>query len=294
MKLYFMLVRRVPPVPSPVLLEVFEILARRDFRIKSGIAEEMVIQPDCLKVEHDLYILKSHTELALSLAGILHAQGARLLNPYLCCIATQNKIVTSQRLRAAGIPTPHCWVTDDLALLRPIVETRPLIIKPYLGHRGAGIHIVHNPDELAAVPPPENAVLIQEYVQGRGEDLKVYVIGEKVFAVRKRFSTDSFTIPGRPCPVSAEVHEIAWRCGQAFGLGLYGMDMIETPQGPVVVDLNYFPGYKGVPNAAPLIADYIEDYARERISLKLPAPVLSVGFKGQQELLTNANETIPH
>jgi ribosomal protein S6--L-glutamate ligase len=93
---------------------------------------------------------------------------------------------------------------------------------------------------------------------------------EKAFAVRKHFSTDSFTIPGRPCAVSAEVYEIARRCGQACGLGLYGMDMIETPEGPVVVDLNYFPGYKGVPNAAPLIADYIEDYARERISLNLP------------------------
>lgn len=294
MKLYFMLVRRVPPVPSPVLSEVFTILARRGFQIRTGIAEEMVIQPDGLKVEHDLYILKSHTELSLSLAGILHAQGARLLNPYLCCITTQNKIVTSQRLRAAGIPTPRCWVTGDLTRLRSIVAMRPLIIKPYLGHRGAGIHIVHNPDELAAVPPPENVVLIQEYVQGSGEDLKVYVIGKKVFAVRKPFSTNSFAIPGRPCLVSAEVRDIARRCGQAFGLGLYGMDMIETPQGPVVVDLNYFPGYKGVPNAGPLIADYIEAYARERISLKLPAPALPMEFKGQQELLTNANETIPY
>jgi ribosomal protein S6--L-glutamate ligase len=274
MKLHFMLVRRVPPVPSPVLLEVFEILKRRDFRITAGIAEETVIQPDCLKVEHDLYILKSHTELSLSLAGILHAQGARLLNPYPCCAATQNKIVTSQRLRAAGIPTPRCWVTGDLTHLRSIVETRPLIIKPYLGHRGAGIHIVRNPDELAAVPPPQNPVLIQEYVQGCGEDLKIYVAGEKVFGVRKRFSADSFSIPGRPYPISAEVCDIARRCGQALGLGLYGLDMIETPEGPMVVDLNYFPGYKGVPNAAPLIADYIEDYARERIHLKLPEPIL--------------------
>jgi hypothetical protein len=35
------------------------------------------------------------------------------------------------------------------------------------------------------------------------------------------------------------------------------------------VDLNYFPGYKGVPNIAPLIADYIEAYARGRVDLAL-------------------------
>src|SRR5207244_3303314 len=33
--------------------------------------------------------------------------------------------------------------------------------------------------------------------------------------------------------------------------------------GPVVVDLKYVPSYRGVPEAAPLIADYIEDYAKE-------------------------------
>ena len=38
--------------------------------------------------------------------------------------------------------------------------------------------------------------------------------------------------------------------------------MVEGPDGPVVVDLNYFPSYRGVPKAAPLIADYIEDYAK--------------------------------
>jgi ribosomal protein S6--L-glutamate ligase len=273
MKLYFMLVRRVPPQPSPVLLEVFDILRRRGFQVGLGIAEELVKQSDSLTVEHDLYLLKSHTELSLSLAGILHDQGARLLNPYPCCMTTQDKIVASRRLRAADIPTPRSWVTGDLSLLHSLVEERPLIIKPYRGHRGAGIHIVRNPRQLAAVPPPAQPVLIQEYIQGSGEDLKVYVVGEAVFAVRKPFSATSFTQPGRPCPVSAEVLDIARRCGQAFGLGLYGLDVIESVDGPLVVDLNYFPGYKGVPNVAPLIAQYIEDYARERFTLKLPFPL---------------------
>ena len=39
--------------------------------------------------------------------------------------------------------------------------------------------------------------------------------------------------------------------------------MIEGLDGPVVVDLNYFPSYRGVREAAPLIADYIEAYAFE-------------------------------
>jgi ribosomal protein S6--L-glutamate ligase len=257
MKLYFIVARRVPPVPSPVLAEVYRLLEARGFRVASGIAEEVLTRPDELVVRHDLYVLKSHTELALSLAGVLHAQGARLLNPYPSCVATQNKIVASRLLRAAGVPTPDTWVTGDFTLLREVAAARPLIIKPYLGHRGAGLRIVRDPAELDALPPPDGPVVAQEYIEGAAEDLKVYVVGEEVFAVRKPFSPDSFTRPGRPSLVSPDVRDIALRCGRAFGLGLYGLDVVEGPRGPWVVDLNTFPGYKGVPGAAPLIADYI-------------------------------------
>jgi ribosomal protein S6--L-glutamate ligase len=270
MRLYFILVRRVPPVPSPVLVDVFRILERRGFTIESGIPEEQLARPDRLRVEHDLYVLKSHTELALSLAGVLDTLGARLLNPYASCITTQDKIVASRRLRAAGVPVPRCWVTGDLSLLAPIAEETPLIVKPHRGHRGAGISIVRNPSELAALPPPDGAVLIQEHVDGGGEDVKVYVAGDSVFAVRKEFSPTSFTRPGRSCAVSPEIRELALACGRILGLGLYGLDVLETDDGPVVVDVNYFPGYKGCPGAAPAIADYIEGYATGRQQLELP------------------------
>lgn len=250
-----MLARRVPPVTSPILLDTFRLLQARGFHVESGIAEDLVTRPDELEARHDLYVLKSHTELALSLAGTLHAQGAPLLNPYPSCLATQNKIVASRLLRSAGVPTPSTWVTGDFTLLRDVAS--PLIIKPYLGHRGAGLRIVRDRDALTALPPPDSPMIVQEYIEGAGEDLKVYVVGDHVAAVRKPFAPDSFTRPGQPCPVSRDVWDIALCCGRAFGLGLYGLDIIESPRGPFVVDLNTFPGYKGVPDAAPLLADYI-------------------------------------
>ncbi len=270
MRLYFILVRRVPPVPSPVLVEAFDLLSRRGFEIESGIPEELVASPEDVRVEHDLYVLKSHTELSLSLAGVLHAQSARLLNPYASCMATQNKIVAAHRLRAGGVPVPRTWVTGDLELLRPVAEDLPLIVKPYLGHRGAGIHVVRSPADLARVPEPAVPVIVQEYVEGRGEDLKLYVVGEEVFAVRKPFSEGSFAVPGRPSDVSTEIRDIAHRCGELFGLGLFGLDVVESDDGPFVVDLNYFPGYKGVPNAAERIASYVERYALGEEELELP------------------------
>jgi ribosomal protein S6--L-glutamate ligase len=270
-RLYFLLVRRVPPVPSPVLVEAFALLAERGFVVEGGIAEELVDRADVLRPGHDLYVLKSHTELSLSIAGALHAQGARFLNPYPSCAATQNKIVASRRLRAAGVPVPRTWVTGDLRLLRPIVRETPLVVKPYLGHRGVGVHVVRTALDLSRIPAPDGAFIAQEYVEGDGEDVKLYVVGDEVFCVRKPFSPESFTVPGVPAPVGSELREIARRAGRALGLGLYGLDVIEGPDGPVVVDTNYFPGYKGVPGAGASIASYVERYARGEIPLELPS-----------------------
>jgi len=265
-----MVVRRIPPVPSPILAEAYEILARRGYEVEARTAEEVLTRPDLVHPDRDLYVLKSHTELSLSLAGALHTEGARLLNPYRSCVLTQNKIVVSRLLSHAGVPAPRSWVTDDFALLRPVLDETPLILKPYMGHRGAGITIVRTQDELSRVPAPKAPMIVQELIEGDGEDTKVYVVRDQVFAVRKVFSESSFAKVGRPVPVSDEIRRIALRTGEVCGLALYGIDVIESARGPYVVDVNYFPGYKGVPGIAPLIADCVDDYARGRFSIAEP------------------------
>ena len=263
-RLYFMLaVRNNSRSPNQTLVRVFDILRGRGFPVEIGIAERMLLRPEELTVNHDLYVLKSHTELWLSLAGVLHQQGARLLNPYLSCMTTQNKIMTARRLHAARVPVPRSWVTGNLKLLSKVGTARPLVMKPFDGRRGNGIHIVNRPAQLASIPSPRRPVLVQEFVPGRGEELKVSVIGTEVFAVRQSRATNGHSPQRIPCAVSDEVRRIALRCGEVSGLGLYGLDMIDGLDGPVVVDLNYFPSYKGVREAAPLIADYIENYAAE-------------------------------
>lgn len=104
MKLHFMIVRRVPPVPSPVLVECYEILRGRGYTVTEDIAEEIIQRPDLMKIDADLYLLKSHTELSLALAGVLFTQGANMLNPYQSCSLIQSKIITSKLLREGGIP----------------------------------------------------------------------------------------------------------------------------------------------------------------------------------------------
>lgn len=271
MRILFLLARRVPDVTSPLVREVSERLGALGHRVEHALTEDLALDACGLVPTHDLYVLKSHTELALSVGGALAAQGARLLNGYDACAAAQDKLLANRRLHAAGVPVPRTHVTADPEQVALLLEEGPKIVKPLRGHRGEGVRLLHSPRDLVGQPAPQGPLVVQDLVPGPGEDLKVYVVGQRVWAVRKAFSSTSFTRPGRPVPVTSEVEGIALRAGAATGLGIFGLDLIEGPEGPVVVDLNYFPGYKGCDHVAAPMTRYVDAYARGAFELRLPA-----------------------
>src|SRR5437773_12548584 len=63
-----------------------------------------------VRVEHDLYVLRKTSRLALGIAGARHAQVAAIGNPSPVTVALRDKIVTSRILQMAGVPTPATYV----------------------------------------------------------------------------------------------------------------------------------------------------------------------------------------
>ena len=259
---------RTPKPRNPVLEELYAQLCRRQFEVSEGIPEREPVDLDA-GPRHDLYVLKGRTKLALSYAGILELQGARVLNPYAACATILDKLVATARLRRAGIPVPRSWAAADKASLAEIAAGAgfPLIVKPFDGIGSRGITVIRDMDGLAAVRLTDEPVLVQEYVDGCTRRYKIHCVGERVFATWKPFSLGGVHDHSQPCDVGDEVRDLARRCGRLFGLGLYGLDVLFGPGGPVVVDLNSFPGYGDLPGIGTVLADYIEAYARGQIVL---------------------------
>jgi ribosomal protein S6--L-glutamate ligase len=69
---------------------------------------------------------------------------------------------------------------------------------------------------------------------------------------------------GQAFPVTPELRDLALRCGEAFGIDVFGVDIIVSAGVPYVVDVSSFPGFKGVPDAALRLADYI-NWAADRV-----------------------------
>jgi ribosomal protein S6--L-glutamate ligase len=258
MKIGMLMLRHPPTRISPIMPEVVQLLEKWGCEIQIIYPEERVTPLSHVRAEHDLYILKSGTEMALSLAGALDAVGARIINPYPVAAAMRDKIVSMRVLEAAGVPVPETYITSDSRRLASLLDAGPLVLKPYRGSQGRGVHVIWDADELDDVSNDEGPVFAQRYYKPEGEDHKIYVIGDQMFGVKRVFPAKTYAEKiGQPFTVTPEFREIALRCGRAFGVELFGFDVIISNGQPYVVDIQGFPGFKGVPDAALRLADYL-------------------------------------
>jgi glutathione synthase/RimK-type ligase-like ATP-grasp enzyme len=200
--------------------------------------------------EIDLLIARGRSPALLDLLARAEAAGIPTLNRRAAIAAVLDKSRVALALAEAGVPSPRTWVgsIEELrAQARP--GAFPLVVKPVCGDNARGVQVVWNRDALARLPWSEPLILAQPFIPGDGFDLKLYVAGGEVWAARKPSPIgDEATrgTPAQPVPVTATLRALALTCGMRFGLELFGVDCIETPVGPVVIEVNDFPNYSGI------------------------------------------------
>jgi len=226
---------------------------------------------DLTKVHYDAYVLKTVSDgPGLSILEAAEVAGIPTINHSQAIRQVRDKAVAISRARAYDIPVPHTFfVTHPELLVQIPYDNYPLVVKPTNGSSCRGIYKISNPDDLATIHITEAGecfFLAQQYVENNGFDIKLYVTGKRVFAVAKRSPLHP-EVEVSKCliPVSNQLRELALRVGDTFGLDIYGLDVIDTAFGPIVVDINDFPSFGLVPDAVELVASHIIEIAARNV-----------------------------
>lgn len=203
----------------------------------------------------DLVVVRTRHRFGLALLRAAEAAGGRTCPNWAAISAVRNKLWAFHELARYGIPIPPTFIAADPQRLGRLDRSCfPLLLKPHLGDNGRGIVLVSSPEELQDIDWRDGVTLAQTYVEHRGVDLKLYVIGDDVEAIRR----PSPLGPGRGemqrVQPTTQLRDLALRVRDLFGLQLLGIDVLETDGGPLVVDVNDFPNYTGVEKAPAAIA----------------------------------------
>lgn len=200
----------------------------------------------------DLYLLKSRTPEALLIGRQAESAGIRIVNGTEATAACLDRLEMAKRADAAGLPFPPTYAFDRVTDLD---APGTLILKTRHSHRHEPVPLTGTAAELRdrARDWPDGPVIAQEFAEGDGWDHKFWVIGDRLFAGLRR---SPLTSEGQGTKRTHPVEDIPdgvvtliRTVGAHFGLTVYGVDIIATPHGPLIVDVNAFPGFQGLPEA---------------------------------------------
>lgn len=196
----------------------------------------------------------------------------------------RDKLWSMQILSRSGVAVPHTAFTRDRAGIAEAIARvggAPVILKLLAGTQGIGVVLAETHPAAAAIVETlhsvQEHVLIQRFVkESGGRDVRAFVVGEQVVAaIERRAAGGEFRANlhrgGRASALelSPAFERAALRASQVLGLQVAGVDLVQGPDGPLVIDVNASPGLEGVEAATGVdVARAIVEHLERQVSLQ--------------------------
>jgi ribosomal protein S6--L-glutamate ligase len=186
----------------------------------------------------------------------LETRGTLVLNPPRAIEAAVDKYLALARLEAAGVPVPETIVCQRLADARGAFQQLggDVVIKPIFGSEGFGLTRASDADTadrvFAALERINAVMYLQRFVLHGGEDLRLFVLGDRVLAAMRRLAADWRTNVarggvGEAFSPDAALVALATKAAAACGALIAGVDIaIDPTRGPLVLEVNAVPGWR--------------------------------------------------
>jgi len=225
----------------------------------------------------------SITDYGLAVLASFRRKGAVCVNTPVAIARSRDKLRALMRLSAENVGIPRTAMARDVDAIRVAVDAvggTPVIIKLLQGTQGVGVMIA---DSAQAVESTLDTlwglgqnIILQEYVaESRGRDIRALVVGgELVGAMRRTARSGEFRSnlhrggAGEPVTLDEDYRRAAVEAARIMGLEVAGVDLLESNEGPRVIEVNSSPGLRGIERAtdvdvAARIIEHAERLLRE-------------------------------
>jgi ribosomal protein S6--L-glutamate ligase len=159
-------------------------------------------------------------------------------------------------------PTVFTRMPEHVQRCIEMADGPPVIVKLLQGTQGIGVVLAETERAASSVIDAfhglDENILIQKFIgEAKGADIRALVVGRKVVAAMKRQavagefrsnlhrggSAAKYRLP-------AEYRKTALAAAKAVGLRVAGVDLIESKDGPMIMEVNSSPGLEGIQKAS--------------------------------------------
>ena len=193
-------------------------------------------------------------------------------------VRSRDKLRSLQILSRAGLGLPKTIFTNYSKNVEDIVDQAggaPVIIKLLEGTQGIGVILAETKKAAESVMEAFNnlqaRVIVQEFIkEAGGADIRAFIVdGQVVGAMKRQGKEGEFRSnlhrggSANVIQLSDEEETAALKAAKAMGLGIAGVDMLQSSRGPLILEVNSSPGLEGIETAtgkdiATIIIKYIE------------------------------------
>jgi RimK family alpha-L-glutamate ligase len=207
----------------------------------------------------------------------LERQGFYMVNPPTAIEHCVDKYDILALLEDVGVPVPRTLATENVnEAIKAFHELGgDIVVKPLFGSRGQGATRVNDIDiadtVFKAITFHHGVIYMQEFVEHGFSDIRAFVLGDQVISTMRRVAKcwkTNYSQGAKPAPtdISDEFKELAVKAAKAVNCKVAGVDILEGPEGPRIVDVNSQPGWKGLQMVAKVnIADELVKFVLSEI-----------------------------
>lgn len=193
-------------------------------------------------------------------------------------VRSRDKLRSLQLLARAGIGMPKTAFASTTKYVDNLIEQAggvPCVVKLLEGTQGIGVILAEThasaKSVIEAFLDVKVNLLVQEFVkEAKGADIRAFVVdGQIVGAMKRQGAKGEFRSNlhrggnATAIHLSPEEKTTAIRSAKKLGLGIAGVDMLQSKRGPLVMEVNSSPGLEGIEGAtkediAGKIIEYVE------------------------------------